>query len=81
MKNIKEKAKNIWDDHFEDIMNFGVATGLVLITGLCMHYAYKDGLKHGLVIGGLSTMISLDDKYPEEANCTKLFMRYINENP
>ena len=80
MSNIKEKAKNYWEDHKVDIIVCGAATTVIGI-GLIASKLYRNGFIDGGMYGCHIMMDWLDKTFPGESHARELYERYAKEHP
>lgn len=81
MSDIKEKAKNLWENHKADIIAFGSIVVVSIGSGAIIYKAYKDGFVDGGMTGFHLTLDWLDKNFPGESNARELWERYKIENP
>lgn len=81
MSNIKEKAKNYWEENKVKIIAVGGAAVVTLGAGFIAYKSYKDGFIDGGIIGGYVMIDWLDKTFPEESKARELVDRYIKEHP
>ena len=80
MCNIKEKAKNYWEENKVDIIVGGavtVAAGILLIA----RKSYCNGFVDGGMVGYHLAFDWLDENFPGESHARELFERYAKEHP
>lgn len=81
MANIKEKAKNYWEEHKSDIVFYGSVTVLTVEAIYVAWRSYKKGFIDGGVVGGYVMLDWLEKTFPGESNARELFERYVKEHP
>ncbi len=80
MCNIKEKAKNYWEEHKVGIIVSGVAT-VVVGGGLIAFKSYANGFIDGGMVGYHLAIDWLDKTFPGESHARELYERYAKEHP
>ena len=81
MSNIKEKAKNYWEEHKVDIIAIGSGAAIVIGAGLIAYKSYCNGFVDGGMTGCQLAFDWLDKTFPGESHARELYERYAKEHP
>lgn len=81
MANIKEKAKNFWEENKTYIIAIGGASIVTIGAGIIAHKSYANGFMDGGFVGANIMIDWLDKTFPGESNARELFERYAKEHP
>lgn len=68
MSNIKEKAKNFWEDHKVDIIWMTSGAVIAIGAGVIAYKSYRDGFIDGGACGCHIMMDWLDNTFPGESH-------------
>lgn len=81
MSNIKEKAKNYWEEHKFDIITIGTGAGIIIGAGVLAYKSYCSGFLDGGMTGADLMIDWLDKTFPGESHARELYERYAKEHP
>lgn len=81
MANIKEKAKNFWENHKTDICVVGSIAAVSIGAGVLAYKAYMGGFNYGVMAGFNATLDWLDKTFPEESKARELYEAWAKEHP
>ena len=81
MSNIKEKAKNFWEEHKVDIIWMTSGAAIAIGAGVIAYKSYCGGFLDGGAYGCQLMIDWLDKTFPGESHARELYDRYAKEHP